>query len=385
MMFGAFIFAPLADRIGRKKVIIFCVVLFSSFTGLIAFSNGPTEFSIYRFIAGIGLGGAFPVTVALVTEYAPRVMKNRLVTLMLCGYGIGGILASGLAIYLIPAAGWKAMFLVGAIPLLAVPFLYKHLPESLGFLMAQKNEKKIGVVLAKIDTTYTARDGDVYDISVPSKKGIPVKKLFENGRTMSTLLFWFNFFLCLLITYGLGTWLPKLMTDAGYAFGSSMTFLLVLNVGGIIGSLVGGWLADHWSTKHVLTLFFALNAISLTVMGIQPNIVILYILVAIAGATSIGSQIILYSSASQFYPTEVRSTGVGWASGVGRMGGIIGPVVGGALLALSLPLQQNFMVLAVPGLLAAIAVAFIRERGHAKNPVSIKPKLYKVTSNLIDK
>ncbi|MDS9471402.1 aromatic acid/H+ symport family MFS transporter [Sporosarcina pasteurii] len=385
MMFGAFIFAPLADRFGRKHIIIFCVVLFSLFTGLIAFSNGPTEFGIYRFIAGLGLGGAFPVTVALVTEYAPKVMRNRLVTLMLCGYGIGGILASGLAIYLIPAAGWKAMFLVGAIPLLAVPFLYRHLPESLGFLMAQKKEKEIGQVLARINPSYRPSDEDVYDISIPSKKGIPVTKLFESGRTISTLLFWFNFFLCLLITYGLGTWLPKLMSEAGYAFGSSLMFLLVLNLGGIIGSLTGGWWADHWSTKNVLTLFFTLNAISLTVMGLQPNVVILYILVAIAGATSIGSQIILYSFASQFYPTEVRSTGVGWSSGVGRIGGIIGPVVGGALLALNLPFQQNFMLLAVPGVLAAIAVAFIREKGHAKQRASVKPNLVKATSNLIDK
>ena len=122
MMFGAFIFAPLADRIGRKNVILFCVILFSLFTGLIAFSNGPVEFGIYRFIAGLGLGGAFPVTVALVTEYSPSVIKNRLVTLMLCGYAIGGILASGLAIYLIPVAGWKSMFLVGAIPLLGCSF-----------------------------------------------------------------------------------------------------------------------------------------------------------------------------------------------------------------------------------------------------------------------
>lgn len=385
MMFGAFIFAPLADKVGRKNVIISCVVIFSSFTGLIAFSNGPTEFGIYRFIAGLGLGGAFPVTVALVTEYAPRVMKNRLVTLMLCGYGVGGILASGLAIYLIPAAGWKAMFLVGALPLLAVPFLYKHLPESLGFLMAQKNEREIGDILARINPSYTPSDGDVYDISVPTKKGIPVTKLFENGRTISTFLFWFNFFLCLLITYGLGTWLPKLMSEAGYAFGSSLSFLLVLNVGGIAGSLIGGWWADRWSTKNVLTLFFIFNAISLTIMGLQPNVSILYILVAIAGATSIGSQIVLYSFASQFYPTEVRSTGVGWSSGVGRIGGIIGPVVGGALLALNLPFQQNFMLLAVPGLLAAIAVAFIREQGQVKKLAEVKPKLYKAASNLVDK
>ena len=384
MMFGAFIFAPLADRIGRKNVILFCVILFSLFTGLIAFSNGPVEFGIYRFIAGLGLGGAFPVTVALVTEYSPSVIKNRLVTLMLCGYAIGGILASGLAIYLIPVAGWKSMFLVGAIPLLAVPFLYKYLPESLGFLMAQNNKKRIGQLVAKIDPSYTPRDEDEYEINIPPKKGIPVKKLFENGRTVSTILFWLNFFLCLLITYGLGTWLPKLMTEAGYAFGSSLTFLLVLNIGGIFGSLIGGWLADKWSTKRVLTIFFTLNAISLTVMGLQPTLIVLYLFVAIAGATSIGSQIILYSFASQFYPTEVRSTGVGWASGVGRIGGIIGPLLGGALLALSLPFQQNFMVLAVPGLLAAIVVAFIHEKSPSRQ-VSGVPKLYKPAGDLVEK
>lgn len=385
MMFGAFIFAPLADNIGRKNVIICCVVLFSFFTGLIAFSNGPTEFGIYRFIAGLGLGGAFPVTVALVTEYAPRVMKNRLVTLMLCGYGIGGILASGLAIYLIPAAGWKAMFLVGAIPLLAVPFLYKQLPESMGFLMAKNNKKKIGEVLAKIDSSYSPRDEDIYDIELPAKKGIPVKRLFENGRMVSTFLFWFNFFLCLLITYGLGTWLPKLMSEAGYAFGSSLKFLLVLNLGGIVGSIMGGWWADRWNTRYVLTIFFTLNAISLTIMGMLPHVSILYVLVGIAGATSIGSQIVLYSFASQFYPTEVRSTGVGWASGVGRVGGIIGPVVGGALLALNLNFSQNFMLLAVPGLLAAIAVAFIQEKEKSRELARVKPNVLKTAGNLIEK
>lgn len=385
MMFGAFIFAPLADKIGRKKVILSCVILFSTFTGLIAFSNGPTEFAIYRFVAGLGLGGAFPVTVALVTEYAPRKMKNRLVTLMLCGYGVGGILASGLAIYLIPATGWKAMFLVGAIPLLAVPFIYKTLPESLGFLMAKDQKKKIGHLLSKIEPSYIPRDEDQLEIVLPPKKGIPASKLFRDGRAISTVLFWANFFLCLLITYGLGTWLPKLMSQAGYAFGSSLLFLLVLNVGGIIGSLFGGWLADRWRTKNVLVIFFSLNAISLTLMGSQPNLFVLYVFVAIAGATSIGSQIVLYSFASQFYPTEVRSTGVGWASGVGRLGGIIGPVLGGGLLALNLPFQQNFMALAIPGVLAAIAVAFVKEKRDVTLPVEVARQQFKPAGEGIKK
>jgi len=215
---------------------------------------------------------------------------------------------------------------------------------------------------------------------IPPKTSNPVTKLFRNGRASSTVLLWLNFFLCLLITYSLGTWLPRLMTQGGYAFGSGLKFLLVLNIGGILGSVIGGWLADYFSTKRVLMVFFMLNAISLTLMGMQPGVTLLYLLVAIAGATSIGSQIVLYSYASQFYPTEVRSTGIGWASGVGRLGGIFGPVMGGALLALSLPLEQNFMVLAIPGLIAAIAVSLIREKKSAVPELEVSPEPYYTTS-----
>jgi AAHS family benzoate transporter-like MFS transporter len=382
MMFGAFIFAPLADKIGRKKIIIFCVLLFTLFTGLIAFANSPTEFGIYRFVSGLGLGGVFPVTVALMTEYAPKSMKNRLVTLMLCGYGVGGILAAGLAIFLIPNFGWRSMFLVGALPILALPLIYKYLPESLGFLVAKNQKKKIGQLLSKIDPTHTPRDDDEYEIVLSSGKGIPITKLFENGRTSSTLLFWTNFFLCLLITYGLSTWLPKLMSQAGYALGSSLMFLLVLNVGGILGSLIGGWLADRWNTKKVLIIYFTLNVVALTLMGTQPNAFVLYVLVAIAGATTIGTQIILYSYASQYYPIEIRSTGIGWASGVGRLGGIVGPMFGGILLAANLPLQQNFLVLTIPGIIAAIAISLVREKKTLIQSTEISPEIYKSARNL---
>ena len=176
--------------------------------------------------------------------------------------------------------------------------------------MAKNKKKEIGQLLSKIDHSYTPRDEDKFEFVIPLKTGNPVTKLFGNGRASSTVLLWMNFFLCLLITYGLSTWLPRLMSQAGYAFGSGLMFLLVLNIGGILGSIIGGWLADYFSTKRVLMVFFMLNAISSTLMGMQPSVFFLYVFVAIAGATSIGSQIVLYSYASQFYPTEVRSTGV---------------------------------------------------------------------------
>ena len=367
MMFGAFIFAPLADKIGRKKVIILSVFLFSLFTGLIGFAKSPTEFGIYRFISGIGLGGVLPITVALMTEYAPKHLKNRLVTIMMCGYSVGGILAAGLGIFIIPRYGWESVFFVGALPLLALPIIIKWLPESLGFLLARNKKKEIGRLLSKIDPTFTPEKNDQYEVVIPKKTGMIGANLFQEGRALSTLLFWVSFFMCLLMVYGLNTWLPKLMAQAGYALGSSLMFLLVLNAGAILGSLIGGWAADRWNTKKVLIFYFILGAIALTLLGTHPNTVVLYTLVAIAGATTIGTQIILYSYVSQYYPITMRSTGLGWASGVGRIGGIVGPIMGGFLLGAQFPLQFNFMAFAIPGMIAAIAVAIIRE----KKPLSI--------------
>ena len=367
MMFGAFIFAPLADKIGRKKVIILSVFLFSLFTGLIGFAKSPTEFGIYRFISGIGLGGVLPITVALMTEYAPKHLKNRLVTIMMCGYSIGGILAAGLGIFIIPRYGWESVFFVGALPLLALPIIIKWLPESLGFLLARNKKKEIGRLLSKIDPTFTPEKNDQYEVVIPKKTGMIGANLFQEGRALSTLLFWVSFFMCLLMVYGLNTWLPKLMAQAGYALGSSLMFLLVLNAGAILGSLIGGWAADRWNTKKVLIFYFILGAIALTLLGTHPNTFVLYTLVAIAGATTIGTQIILYSYVSQYYPITMRSTGLGWASGVGRIGGIVGPIMGGFLLGAQFPLQFNFMAFAIPGMIAAIAVAIIRE----KKPLSI--------------
>ncbi|MFB5284009.1 MFS transporter [Peribacillus sp. Hz7] len=372
MMCGAFIFAPLADKIGRKKVIIVCVLLFSLFTGLIGLAKNPTEFGIYRLISGLGLGGVLPITVALMTEYAPKPLRNRLVTIMMCGYSLGGIIAAGLAIFLIPKFGWESVFFVGALPLLTLPIIIKLLPESLEFLLARNKHKEIGRLLSKIDPSYTPEKNDRYESVIPKKTGITVAKLFGDGRALSTLLFWVSFFMCLLMVYGLNTWLPKLMAQAGYALGSSLMFLLVLNAGAILGSVIGGWAADRWNTKKVVICYFILGGIALTLLGTHPNTFVLYTLVAIAGATTIGTQIILYSYVSQYYPIQIRSTGLGWASGVGRIGGIVGPILGGVLLSAQLPLQLNFMVFAIPGVIAAIAIVIIREKKSPLSEVSLE-------------
>ncbi|WP_134704391.1 aromatic acid/H+ symport family MFS transporter [Ammoniphilus sp. YIM 78166] len=360
MMFGALIFGPLADKMGRKNVILICVALFSVFTALIAFATTPTEFGIYRFIAGLGLGGVMPNTVALMTEYSPKSMKNTLVALMFSGYSIGGVLSAGLGIVLIPLLGWESLFLVGALPILALPWMYKYLPDSIGFLLAKKKYDEVGQILSQIDPSYTPKKGDQYEMVLPEKGGIPIAQLFTQGRARSTLMLWITFFMCLLMVYGLNTWLPKLMAGAGYELGSSLMFLLILNFGAIFGAIFGGWASDRWNGKKVLMSFFIVAALSLTLLGFKAHVLILYFLVALAGATTIGTQIIAYSFASQYYPLQMRSTGIGWASGIGRFGAVAGPILGGFLLTLNLPLQQNFLAFAIPGLIAAFAISFVQ-------------------------
>ena len=200
--------------------------------------------------------------------------------------------------------------------------------------------------------------------------GVPLFDLFKQGRTVGTFLIWLSFFCCLLMVYALGSWLPKLMANAGYSLGSSLSFLLMLNFGGVVGAIAGGWLGDRFSLPKVVLAFFALGTASIGLLGFNSPMFVLYLLIAIAGATTIGTQILLYAHTAQFYPLAIRSTGLGWASGIGRTGAIVGPLLGGGLLAAALPLKMNFLVFAVPGLIAAVAMGFFilwysRSRGDA--------------------
>ncbi|MBB6444323.1 MFS transporter [Bacillus benzoevorans] len=361
MMIGALVFGPMADKWGRKNVILFCLALFSLFTGLIGVTDNPFEFGIYRFISGLGLGGVMPNAIALMTEYSPKKLKSTLVSIMFSGYSVGGVLAAGLAILLIQSLGWRSLFFIGALPLLALPFMYKTLPESPSFLLIKNQQQKIGSILSKVNPAFSYQKNVIFTEHVKEGAGAPVVKLFKNGRALSTFLFWLSFFMCLLMIYGLNTWLPKLMNGAGIAV-SGLVFLLTLNLGAIFGAVFGGKWADKWNPKSVLIIFFVAAGVSLTLLGLVKNIFLLYLLVAIAGASTIGTQIICNAYISQYYPTEMRSSGLGWALGFGRLGAISGPIIGGLVLTMNLPFYQNFLVFAIPGILGAISLFFVQEK-----------------------
>ena len=376
MMFGALVFGTLADKIGRKKGIAICFVLFSGATVINGFASNPTEFGILRFVAGLGCGGLMPNVVALMNEYAPKRLRNTLVAIMFSGYALGGLLSASVGMYMLPRFGWEAMFFAAAVPMLLLPVIMFFLPESVGFLVRLGRNQQARAMLKRVDPAREVSADDQLVMADVKGKGVGVLELFRDGRALRTVMLWTAFFCCLLMVYALSSWLPKLMANAGYSLGSSLTFLIALNLGSVAGAIFGGWLGDRMNLPKVLAVFFVLAAVSISLLGFKTPMPVLYLLIAIAGATTIGSQILLYACGAQFYNLSIRSTGLGWASGIGRNGAIVGPLLGGALLGINLPMQLNFIAFAIPGVIAALAMILfsLRQQSAVVSPaVSPEP------------
>ncbi len=356
MMLGALFFGPLSDRIGRRKTIMTCVILFSGFTVINGFARSPEEFVLCRFLAGLGIGGVMPNVVALMNEYAPKKLRSTLVAIMFSGYSVGGMLSAGLGMLLMPKWGWPAVFFVAVVPLLVLPLLVHQLPESLNFLLRQGQVESAQGLLRRAVPDYQPRSGDQLSLATGQAAKGSIPQLFQEGRLLNTLMLWLAFFCCLLMIYALSSWLPKLMNAAGYGLNSSLAFLLVLNFGAIFGAVGGGWLADRIGLGRVLLGFFVGGALSLSLLALKSPLAVLYLLIGIAGACTIGTQILANACTVQFYPAHIRSTGLGWAMGIGRIGAIIGPLLGSALHAASMPLQVSFLAFAAPGVVGAIAI-----------------------------
>lgn len=275
---------------------------------------------------------------------------------MFSGYSLGGVLAAGIGIYALPRFGWEFMFFAAIIPLLLVPILMWKLPESIGFLVRQNKDAEARLMLARLNPSVPIEAETELTQMTTKTNSVPVLDLFKESRLLGTLMIWLAFFCCLLMVYALGSWLPKLMANAGYSLGSSLSFLLALNFGGMFGAILGGWLGDRFGLPRVMVWFFVASAVSISLLGFNSPMIVLYSLIIIAGATTIGTQILLYANTAQFYPLTVRSTGLGWASGVGRTGAIAGPFLGGTLMAMALPLKLNFFAFAIPGVIATLAI-----------------------------
>lgn len=365
MMFGAVTLGTQADRLGRRRIILFCVGLFSLAALANAFATDATSFALCRFLTGAGLGGVVPNLVTILKEMSPGSCRNRLINLMLSFFAIGGLLSGLAGIYLIPLLGWHSPFYIAGLSLLSLPLLYKTLPESVAYLLHRGRQAEVARMLRQINPDHNPTGAVNYVLESPAGEGAgktSISALFGNGRGFSTLMLWLSFGMCMLMVYGLNTWLPKLMSSGGYPLGSSIVFLVVMNVGALIGTLISGVLADRWGCKATLALFFALAAISISMLGIKPDAITLYALLLIAGGSTVGCLSVVHTLAADLYPSRVRSTGVSMAAAIGRCGAVAGPLLGGFLFSLSLPFEYNFLVFALPGVIAVIAVLLVSHK-----------------------
>ena len=363
MMLGAIIGGALSDRVGRKPIIVGSVLLYSVFTGAVFWADTPNEVALLRFAAGLGIGGVMPNAVALVADYAPAKHRHTLVSSMFSGYMVGGILASLVAIVAIPAFGWRSIYLIGAIPLvLVLPALVRYLPESPSYLLRTGRTADLSAAVRRANPSVQIDPGTAFQADVQRQERATLRQLFADGFAAPTALLWVAFFMVLLMIYGLLTWLPQLMVKSGYALGSSLSFLLTLFIAATIVSCVGGYLADRLGSRRVLVVAYLLAAALITLLGHLGGapLILVYAVIAVGGGAAFSAQIFANAFAAELYPPVLRTAGLGWALGVGRVGAIVGPLLGGILLDAAVPLSANFLVFAIPGVLAATSVLLIR-------------------------
>jgi AAHS family benzoate transporter-like MFS transporter len=363
MMVGAMFMGTLADKLGRPLTISCCIGLFSVFTAAAGLTTDPVTFSVTRFLAGLGIGGVLPGVTAQMAEYAPTRLRARLVTIVFAGYSIGGILVALTGKQMIESYGWQSVFFMAIIPVALIPVVMRSMPESLPALIKQGRIDEVRQIVLKIlpDAKFSGDEEFVVPVEDRATSA-PVAKLFADGRAFSTLMLWIAFFMGLFMVYALSSWLTKLMAMAGYSLGSALNFVLVFNIGAVCGAIGGGWLGDKFNIKHVLIALYLLGAVSLTAMGFTKSPDLLFVVVFIVGASTLGTQLLAYAYAGEFYPTAIRATGVGFASGIGRMGAIIAPVLIGFVMSMELPLEQNFMAIGAAGILGTLAVMLIDHR-----------------------
>ena len=357
LMIGALVLGPVADRVGRKKIIVFSSIAFGVGTLATIFVHDMAWLIAVRFVTGLGLGGAMPNAVALTSEFSPHRRRATMVMAMFCGFSVGAALGGIIAAWLIPLYGWRAVFVVGGVaPLLYAPFLAKYLPESIRYLaLSGRHDPKLRDLLQGLAPQIFLDSNTRFVVNEPRLPGIPIAHLFREGRTLTTLMFWVIFFTSLLDLYLLSNWLPTVLNDLGASISVAALVGAMLQIGGVVGTFTLGSFIDRFSFK-ALAMTYLLAAVAVAAVGYSSHsIAVATLAIFCAGFCIVGGQIASNALTATYYPTAIRSTGVGWALGIGRAGSIVGPLVGGVMMANHVSTQTLFLTAAVPALIACAA------------------------------
>jgi AAHS family 4-hydroxybenzoate transporter-like MFS transporter len=352
-----------ADRLGRRPVLLAATACFAVFTLLTAHARSVPELVALRFLAGLGLGAIMPNATALVGEYTPR--RRRVASMMFVtnGFMVGAVLCGFLSAWLVPAHGWRAVFHVGgAVPLAIAVAMAAWLPESLQFLAARgRSPERIARWLRAIDPGAPAGERVRYVVVEERREGIPLVQLFAGGRASGTALLWVVAFMNVLDAYFVASWLPAVVRDHGHSTSTAVLVGTAVQVGGLLGTFVVGAVAQRAGIPPVLAACFAIAAVGLAVVG-HPAIPLPALLAVafVIGWGIFGGQPGVNALAATYYPTDLRSTGIGAALAVGRFGAILGPVVAAALMLRGWTGEELFRAAAVPAVVSTAVVLAMR-------------------------
>ncbi len=378
MALGSMLMGPVADRYGRRFSVLLSVSAFGSFTFLTAFASNSAELLAFRFLTGLGLGGALPSLVVLVGEYSPKRIRAICAGVVLAGVPIGGLVGGLLATWAIPRFGWPSVFLIGGgLPALMLPLLWLKLPESIRFLVGRgaSGAARVRGIMLRIDPEGDYGSGAVFvDAHPPAEalsRGVPIGKLFGDGVARDTLLLWAAFFTNLMGIYFLVSWIPTLLVDAGYSIAKATSASVALNSGGAFGLVGLGWIVNRFGipVRYVIAAALLIGSVHVALVGmLATNLTLMLMAVFVAGIFVMGTQGQLFNLGSSLYPTEVRATGLGWAVGIGRIGSVLGPLVGGALILIGLGIPVYFGFFGALLLLGAVAVLCMRREPKTALP-----------------
>jgi len=359
MFFGAFMVGTLSEMLGRRRMLLLCVSVFSLTMVGAALAPTPWFFGVMRFIGGLGLGGVIPVAAALTVEYSPTHRRSFNYGLMYSGYSIGILCAALIAIGLLPSMGWRGVIGLGLVPLILVPFMARLLPESIEYLQGcGRLQEAQALAAATGEGVWREPDAGPSAESRTSWRDV-VKIIFSRDYIRATACFWVALFLGLLLVYGLNTWLPSIMRKNGYDLGSSLLFLVVFSLTSAAGGLFLGSVADKLGVRGTVAAFYLIGAAAIGALLFGNSLVINYVLVGLAGVGSVSASLILTGYIAGYYPAHIRAAATGWALSFARVGAMTGPMVGGYVAGSGLSFSWNFIVFAAAALIAAIAVILL--------------------------
>jgi AAHS family 4-hydroxybenzoate transporter-like MFS transporter len=362
---GALLSGPIADRLGRRRVLTATVLLFGVATLASGFATNLVELTTLRFITGLGLGAAMPSAVTLMSEYSPTSRRATLTNLMFCGFPLGAAFGGFLAAWMIPQWGWQSVLVLGGIvPLVLTVALALLLPESVRFMVTRRQPiERIRAALARIagPQVMQIERFTLSETRVVTNERGGLAQVLARPYRLGTLMLWLAYFMGLVIFYALINWMPLLFKEAGIEPRTATLISALFPLGGV-GAVFFGWLMDRVEPNRIIALGFALTAVAVWTIGqLVGHVGALVVGVFLAGALMNTAQSSLPALAASFYPTNARATGVSWMLGIGRFGGIAGSLLVAQLSAMQAGFGTVFAVLAIPGLIAAAALWIKRD------------------------